>query len=115
MSSNTLAALRARIAELDSSIAELRPVQSRLKALEHERGSIQLQLDAAVYPVLTLPVEITSEIFLCCLPETSKYSLRPTFKSPIEAPMLLLQICRTWRAIAISSPRLWTVLHLNLP
>ncbi|KAJ7130933.1 hypothetical protein C8R46DRAFT_1362733 [Mycena filopes] len=108
-------ALRARLAELDTSIFELRPVQARLKALEDERGSIQSQLDAIAYPVLTLPVEITSEIFLCCLPKTSGYSLHPTFKSPIEAPMLLLQICRTWRAIAISSPRLWAFLHLNLP
>ncbi|KAJ7167781.1 hypothetical protein C8R46DRAFT_870883, partial [Mycena filopes] len=70
---------------------------------------------ATACPALTLPVEITSEIFLCCLPRTSEYFLPPTFESPVRAPMLLLQICRTWRAIALSSPRLWGFLHLNLP
>ncbi|KAJ6532252.1 hypothetical protein DFH09DRAFT_1092917 [Mycena vulgaris] len=31
-----------------------------------------------------------------------------------EAPLLLSQICREWRSIAISTPRLWVDLHLDL-
>ncbi|KAJ7166753.1 hypothetical protein C8R46DRAFT_876343, partial [Mycena filopes] len=56
---------------------------------------------AIVYPVLALPVEITGEIFMRCLPEF------PAHPSGTIAPMLLTRICRQWRNIACSTPRLW--------
>ncbi|KAF7366552.1 F-box domain-containing protein [Mycena sanguinolenta] len=63
------------------------------------------------YPVLTLPPEIISEIFV--------YSSLPsplgleTIPNPRYAPMLLLHVCRAWRAIAITTPRLWANLWLE--
>ncbi|KAJ7724747.1 hypothetical protein DFH07DRAFT_697542, partial [Mycena maculata] len=58
-----------------------------------------------------LPTEITSEIFMHCLPcslfEAS--SLQPS-----RAPMLLLHVCRSWRSLAISTPGLWVELCLLL-
>ncbi|KAJ7030003.1 hypothetical protein C8F04DRAFT_1114995 [Mycena alexandri] len=70
----------------------------------------------SVYPVLTLPTEITSEIFIWCLPPTVP-ELDSEFKNGPHsslAPLLVLWVCRKWRAIALSTPRLWTYLHLNL-
>ncbi|KAF8175470.1 hypothetical protein K438DRAFT_1608588, partial [Mycena galopus ATCC 62051] len=58
------------------------------------------ELDSIVYPVLSLPPEITSHIFIQSLPEDT----RP---SPRSAPLLLVQICRSWRVIAIATPDLW--------
>ncbi|KAJ6477543.1 hypothetical protein C8R45DRAFT_833427 [Mycena sanguinolenta] len=58
--------------------------------------------DAVVYPVLSLPPEITTEIFLGCIPSQSNLS-----ESPSEAPLLLAQICRQWRQIALDTPQLW--------
>ncbi|KAJ7181589.1 hypothetical protein C8R43DRAFT_969577 [Mycena crocata] len=76
------------------------------------RKDTQPTLDLVVYPVLTLPHEITSEIFLQCLTSQtdSKYKEHP---HPSRAPLLLLQVCRTWRSIAISTPRLWAYLHVD--
>ncbi|KAJ7094345.1 hypothetical protein C8R44DRAFT_384284 [Mycena epipterygia] len=65
--------------------------------------------------VLTLPHNLTSEIFLQCLPPSPVFS--GEFEDgphPLEAPLLLLHICKIWRSIAISTPHLWASLHLNL-
>ncbi|KAK7018501.1 F-box domain-containing protein [Favolaschia claudopus] len=55
------------------------------------------------YPVLTLPPEIVSEIFLRCIPP---YPLYPPFAGP-GSPTILTHICRQWREIALSTPHLW--------
>ncbi|KAJ7087416.1 hypothetical protein C8R43DRAFT_1051151 [Mycena crocata] len=110
--------LRTRLAEVDALIFEQ---ERRLKALEETRSLIQSQLDLVVYPVLTLPAEITSQVFLHCLPpnshdypnlnEDDDPKLGP---DPSYAPLLLLHVCRAWKAIAISTPRLWCDFHVDL-
>jgi len=74
--------------------------------LSAERQSLQAQSDAIVYPVLSLPPEITAEIFLRCL--LFDTTPRP---SPSKAPLLLAQICRQWRQIALDTPALWRSLR----
>ncbi|KAJ6605306.1 hypothetical protein DFH09DRAFT_886391, partial [Mycena vulgaris] len=54
--------------------------------------------------VLTLPPEITSEIFIHSV-ESNRWEDRTEATS---TPLLLLQICRLWRATALSTPALWT-------
>ncbi|KAJ7486729.1 hypothetical protein FB451DRAFT_1026233, partial [Mycena latifolia] len=66
------------------------------------RDAAQLQVDDIIYPVLTLPPEITSEIFAKCVEFEDK-----DFASPASAPSLLLQVCRSWRLIALATPSLW--------
>ncbi|KAJ7245698.1 hypothetical protein C8J57DRAFT_758206 [Mycena rebaudengoi] len=67
-----------------------------------------LQLDRVTYPVLSLPPEIISAIFVQCLP------LSKDDPHPLHFPMLLMHICRTWRSIAISTHSLWTTLTLDI-
>ncbi|KAJ7703692.1 hypothetical protein B0H17DRAFT_901456, partial [Mycena rosella] len=55
-----------------------------------------------IYPVLTLPNEITSRIFIDYL--ASHGRIRPFMRT---APLLLAQICRPWREIALSTCKLW--------
>ncbi|KAJ7682262.1 hypothetical protein DFH06DRAFT_291001 [Mycena polygramma] len=100
------AELRVRLAELD---AEITQQSQRMKDLRDNRVSLQSQLDAVlVYPVLTLPLEITSEIFIHCLPnKITRVMLN-------EAPFVLLKICRQWREIALSTPKLWATLDVNV-
>ncbi|KAJ7747762.1 hypothetical protein B0H16DRAFT_1461854 [Mycena metata] len=79
-------------------------------------GTWPQPMDSSVYPVLTLPTEITSEIFVWCLPPTLPELDSESKNGPQSAlpPLLFLWVCREWRAIALSTPRLWTYLHLNL-
>ncbi|KAJ7157210.1 hypothetical protein C8R46DRAFT_909567, partial [Mycena filopes] len=104
--------LRAQLAEIDASIAVLK---SRLKSLERLRQPLQKELNHRGNPVLSLPPEITSEIFLHCVPAPSPLdSLGKPNPTKNVAPLLLLQVCRTWRQIALSTPHLWAALHLDL-
>ncbi|KAJ6578732.1 hypothetical protein DFH09DRAFT_1148219 [Mycena vulgaris] len=66
----------------------------------HERGQ--------PYPVLTLPTEITAEIFAHCLPTL------PSTPRTDSAPLLLGCICSTWRSIAVATPELWSALKIAL-
>ncbi|KAJ7044735.1 hypothetical protein C8F04DRAFT_990434, partial [Mycena alexandri] len=95
------ASLRAEVYDLTLSISRhkllLDEMQTRLQKL-------QTRLNSITYPVLTLPPEITSEIFLVCLPDEREYDV----VNPREAPLLLTHVCSAWRQIAISLPRLWT-------
>ena len=59
------AVARARLSDLDAQISAL---EISLRDLRRERLTVQAQLKAYRYPVLTLPYEITSEIFSHFLP-----------------------------------------------
>ncbi|KAJ7462144.1 hypothetical protein FB451DRAFT_958239, partial [Mycena latifolia] len=60
-----------------------------------------------------LPPEITSEIFIYCLP-TSQMARERNTVNPHEAPMLLSHVCRAWREIALGTPALWTTMELEI-
>ncbi|KAJ7213280.1 hypothetical protein C8J57DRAFT_1397784 [Mycena rebaudengoi] len=89
--------LRQRLLDLNATISHH---ESILQELKQQRSAILSELNLVVYPVLTLPPEITAEIFKWCI-DTGKRLL------PSLAPSLLTQICRDWRALALSTPALW--------
>ncbi|KAJ7644613.1 hypothetical protein FB45DRAFT_1021369 [Roridomyces roridus] len=75
-------------------------LKSELIRLRAERENVLAKLAAVVYPVLTLPHEITSEVFLRYLDD-----------EPTCNPLVLSSVCSLWRKVALSTPRLWTHLH----
>ncbi|KAF7366766.1 F-box domain-containing protein [Mycena sanguinolenta] len=66
----------------------------------------QRELNALRDPIALLPVEISSKIFLQCLPPLP-------YPTRHEAPMLLMNVCHLWSNIALSTPMLWASLHLK--
>ncbi|KAJ7186469.1 hypothetical protein C8R46DRAFT_880640, partial [Mycena filopes] len=62
-------------------------------------------------PVSRLPPEIATEIFLHFLPPLLE--MHQLF-DPEPTPLLLCRICRHWRQIALSTPRLWRAISLML-
>jgi hypothetical protein len=95
-----LEADRARIAELEAQISHL---ERSLLALCIEKMLAQERLDSYKYPVLELPNEIVSDVFMHFLPP---YPLFPPLIS-LLSPTLLTQICGRWREIALGTPALW--------
>ncbi|KAJ7757798.1 hypothetical protein DFH07DRAFT_1060592 [Mycena maculata] len=79
---------RIRIAQIDEKIAQLQAERHALIA-------------SFTFPVVTLPVEITSQIFVHSLPDD------PLDYSTAEVAVILGRVCRQWRDIALSIPRLW--------
>ncbi|KAJ7167632.1 hypothetical protein C8R46DRAFT_995765, partial [Mycena filopes] len=79
-------------------------------ALERDRSAVQQELDdTSTLPILTLPIEVTTEIFTWCLPTIEK--LRADHP---HAPLTLASCCRSWRAIALATPALWSTFPVIL-
>ncbi|KAF8177683.1 hypothetical protein BJ912DRAFT_810716, partial [Pholiota molesta] len=55
-------------------------------------------------PIKQIPYDVLVEIFVHCLP---KYPLRNRQPNTTVAPMLLCQVCSSWRMVALTSPTLW--------
>ncbi|KAJ7827989.1 hypothetical protein B0H13DRAFT_2438545, partial [Mycena leptocephala] len=100
--------LRARIAKLSTEIDRHKEV---VRKLERDKSLVQQQLNAVLDPVGRLPREISSEIFLQCLPAL------PALPEPggEDVPMLLLNICNAWTTIVLSIPTLWAAIHITHP
>jgi hypothetical protein len=99
--------IRTQISEWDVRILAL---EDTLATARRERENLRLLLDDYKYPVLTLPIEITSEIFISIFPEYPECSPM----TGLHSPALLGQVCRTWRDIAFNTPRLWRAFELHL-
>ncbi|KAJ7094411.1 hypothetical protein C8R44DRAFT_890436 [Mycena epipterygia] len=100
------AALRTEVSDLALAISRHKLV---LNDMENQLNNLRLQLDSIIYPILTIPPEITTEIFVHCLPASRRLDV----VNPEEAPLLLTHVCRDWREIAISTPALWTTLYIE--
>ncbi|KAJ7640369.1 hypothetical protein DFH06DRAFT_1301961 [Mycena polygramma] len=98
--------LRARIAKLSIEVDLQKEV---LKNLEKDKSLAQRQLNAFLDPVARLPLEISSDIFLQSLPP---HRSEPGAR---KVPMLLLNVSNTWTDIALSTPALWTSMHIVFP
>ncbi|KAJ7742547.1 hypothetical protein B0H16DRAFT_1890215 [Mycena metata] len=108
------AADRARLVDIAAQITDLQcslqALRAEKKLLEAEQETLQDRLDAYTYPVLTLPPEVMSEIFVHFLPVYPERAPQKGLLSPIT----LGQICRLWRQIAFSTPSLWRTFKLFL-
>ncbi|KAJ7753075.1 hypothetical protein DFH07DRAFT_824530 [Mycena maculata] len=110
----------ALVAFMSRALAECRANLSRIRAeisrLERSLGPlriaekvIQEQLQSYRYPVMTLPNEITAEIFTQFLPP---YPLCPPATGP-SSPTLFTHVCRKWRDVALTTPSLWRAIKVS--
>ncbi|KAJ6523365.1 hypothetical protein B0H19DRAFT_1386483 [Mycena capillaripes] len=95
-------------AHIDQLSAEIDAQRAALKKLERSKSAAQRQLNTLRDPMARLPLEISSEIFLHCLPPERKPNAR-------TAPMLLVNVCNAWTDIALSTRRLWATIHMEFP
>ncbi|KAJ7506515.1 hypothetical protein B0H11DRAFT_1971602 [Mycena galericulata] len=105
--------LRRRLVRVDNTITQFK---SALAKLERHRIILQRQLHTiATYPVLTLPVEITTHIFSLCLPTIKELrESGPSLSEGLKStPMLFLAVCRAWRETALATPALWSTLQIR--
>ncbi|KAK7472438.1 hypothetical protein VKT23_000553 [Stygiomarasmius scandens] len=100
------------IHEMQKDVDYLSKLIDELRA---RRDKAQRNLDdcrAVVSPVRRVPVEILTEIFSSC---THKDNHLCVDLDKIHAPVLALsQTCSVWRNVAMSIPKLWSGLSLNL-
>ncbi|KAK6974548.1 hypothetical protein R3P38DRAFT_3296626 [Favolaschia claudopus] len=99
------AELHARIAQVQDEIDQH---TEALRALEWSKSDIQRHLNNRTDPIALLPSEISSKIFLHCVPPLGTFG-------KLSQPLLFLRICTLWTEIALSTHRLWSNLHIDIP
>ncbi|KAG1747811.1 uncharacterized protein EDB91DRAFT_1345031 [Suillus paluster] len=98
-----LDAVSLEISGLETVICRIQNLHQQLiKKKDKIAQSINLH-KGLVSSLWRLPTEVLCQIFDLCVPET-RFLLPP---SRLNAPMLLTEICRRWREVAVSMPRLW--------
>ena len=105
--------LKAPVLELWEIEIEIQRLYELVDTMKIKREAIQKRIDdhnIILSPVRRLPQDVLHEIFFHCLP----IHRNPIMKSS-ESPVLLTRICSSWRAIAFSTPRIWSKIHIPLP
>ncbi|KAJ7058489.1 hypothetical protein C8F01DRAFT_1085635 [Mycena amicta] len=103
-----LEAPSAQLLEFDAKIAELQKSLDSLIAQRSEVASFVAEHKALLAPIRRLPMEVLQAIFVACLPEERHAAMVVE-----DAPILLTQICNSWRQVALSTPRLYTRFHVD--
>ncbi|KAJ3560144.1 hypothetical protein NP233_g11028 [Leucocoprinus birnbaumii] len=88
-------------------------LQSRCDQLVDEQQLLSISLakyKGMLSPFRRLIPDILQEIFYHCLPTSHNAVI-----SNREAPLLLGEVCRHWRDVSRSTPRLWSSIHITLP
>ncbi|KAK7048955.1 hypothetical protein R3P38DRAFT_1882611, partial [Favolaschia claudopus] len=100
--------LRGRIDALSSAI------EAQERMLQDNRSSDAYRdLNFSVDPMARLPLELQSNIFLRCIPDSSPDNMK-TKPDPNVPPMVFMAVSRMWRDIALATPRLWAALRMEL-
>ncbi|KAI9457836.1 hypothetical protein HD554DRAFT_2301114 [Boletus coccyginus] len=105
--------LEERRAELSTFAEEIERACATVRRLEHQRDQVQgvvQELEALIAPVRRMPTDIMAKVFEHCIWDQSTPTADPRF-----AQSLLAQVCRSWRYLLFSLPRLWTTFQLDLP
>ncbi|KAJ7094713.1 hypothetical protein B0H15DRAFT_135899 [Mycena belliarum] len=108
----SVAALRIRLEALSSAIHKQKEALRRitytiaLRALEQIKSDVERELNAILDPISRLPIELSSEIMLRAIPDIPRPHLS-------RAPLIFLEICHSWRNIALSTPALWAVIQID--
>ncbi|KAJ7767218.1 hypothetical protein B0H16DRAFT_1366539 [Mycena metata] len=100
-------------AEAAKITGEILRLQSLISELAKKRDDLHDFIDplvALISPARRLPDDVVAEIFTASVPLDRNAVIDGT-----KSPLLLCHICRAWRNLAISTPRLWTSLHIVAP
>ncbi|KAJ7167751.1 hypothetical protein C8R46DRAFT_1270068 [Mycena filopes] len=102
--------LRSRLADFDAAIfakqALLNKINQDMVKLRTDRGLIQSQLDSIVYPIQSLPLDVTLEIFGHC-------GLVREHHHGYWSPTTVFRVCKSWREIALATPSLWKTIDFR--
>ncbi|KAF8214065.1 hypothetical protein K438DRAFT_1802810 [Mycena galopus ATCC 62051] len=94
-----------KITSLENEIAALESQLAALAELRDRESATASILRSLIAPIRALPVELLAEIFLLTIRDTN-YPNLDYFH--IQDAFRVSHVCRHWRKVADSTPRLWT-------
>jgi F-box-like len=107
---STLSQVQCNISLLDHESDRLRAMLDRVSHNRKTLLKFSAEYQALLSPTRCLPPEVLAEIFYYCSPE-NWIDDNPHDK---RATMLSSHVCRLWRQVALSMPRLWSSLSLEI-
>ncbi|KAF7361681.1 F-box domain-containing protein [Mycena venus] len=81
-------------------------VSSAIDVQNETQVNDRRELNAIHDPMAKLPFEISSDLFIRCLPDCPR-------TDPGHAPMIFLIVCHWWREIALATPSLWAAVVIR--
>ncbi|KAF7331285.1 F-box domain-containing protein [Mycena kentingensis (nom. inval.)] len=105
-----LSSCQPELARLEEEVSRLQDLLSVATAARDAHKALMDDHQALLSPVRRVPDDILRAIFVATLHPT-----RDTALSGDEGPLLVAQICKFWREIALTTPRLWASMHLSIP
>ncbi|KZP13089.1 hypothetical protein FIBSPDRAFT_1049659 [Athelia psychrophila] len=100
-----LAHFRANLRSLDGEIAKTQKHPLKLQAKRASSQNSADELGSA--HIRRLPTELLVRVFMLTLP------MEPSLCHPGAAPLVLGQVCRSWRAVSRSTPLLWSTIRIE--
>ncbi|TFK41284.1 hypothetical protein BDQ12DRAFT_433445 [Crucibulum laeve] len=101
---------RVLLADVDTKTTQ---IETLLASLARQRTALKKRINQLDAPVIRiLPAEVISEIFTFFSPPLSFND--PCSLNPVTRSLFLGSVCKIWREIAWSTPRLWNSVHLEL-
>ena len=87
-------------------------LEQKIQELQERRRELRTRMNVNHDPfILKLPPEVASHIFLLSMGARDAYKVSG---NGLPTPFLLGAVCRGWRQLARSTPRLWSTLDFNL-
>ncbi|RDB30630.1 hypothetical protein Hypma_005812 [Hypsizygus marmoreus] len=112
---NIVESLAARVEAFGTFMENVQETHAWLLHQQNEAEERLSDLDTPITsPVRRLSRELISQI-LDHFAGTEDYALLSTREHKPDTPLILGQICSRWREVALSTPRLWSSLHVKFP
>ena len=99
-----------RLEELSNQLQELDDQHTHLRNEQSSLLVFKSNHSALISLIRKLPIDILQKIFIACLPTAHNAVM-----SRWEPPILLTQICSSWRNVAHATPQLWKSIHVVVP
>ncbi|KAJ7872762.1 hypothetical protein B0H14DRAFT_2721159 [Mycena olivaceomarginata] len=100
---------RTRILQLDSTIAALQASLDQHRRMRHVAAD-EIRRGAVVLSVVRrIPTDLLAEIFNWTVPDEARKHATD------RCPWVLGRVCRRWRAVSLSLPKLWTTIDRRIP
>ncbi|KAF6743817.1 hypothetical protein DFP72DRAFT_976126 [Ephemerocybe angulata] len=104
-----LAVLQSQVSKLENQLLVHQGSEEEILQQLEER-SLSIDAHRALLTLARrLPDELLREIFLHSLPSNHNATFCPE-----DSPILLTRVSQRWRAVALSTPRLWSTLHIPI-
>ncbi|KAF7295650.1 F-box domain-containing protein [Mycena indigotica] len=99
-----------QLATLNTEVDRLSNLLSTTIRKRDELEKVISDHESLLSPIKRVPLDVLRLIFEHTLPDKRNAAFSDT-----EGPLLLSRVCRDWKRIAESTPRLWSSMHIVVP